>query len=181
VLTGLVFRWPADRLPVRYWMAPGVGVVDRFARQAVATWAAQFLYGEFRGALVADSASADVWIFVEPGPPPDVPLTNDPPTGACGGVTSNDYTEDNRLTGPFIVRITWDARFSDTDVVNCLHRVTVHEVGHTLGILAHSPNPLDLMFGFPAVAAPSLADRATIEALYHTTPSLLPPEVPDAP
>jgi predicted Zn-dependent protease len=177
-LNGLVFRWTAERLPVRYWVASNAGVVREFAGQALDTWGRQFLYGEFRGVLVTDSATADVLIAVAPQTPPDVPATDDPPVAACSGVTSFDLTDDDRLVGPFQVRITWDLRYDDADVVNCLQRVTTHEIGHTLGIFGHSPAALDLMNAYPAVAAPSTADRATAEVLYHTTPTIRPPLIP---
>jgi hypothetical protein len=180
--TGLVFHWTPDRLPVRYWVAPDAGVVRDFTTEGIRRWTQQFLYGEFRGVLVADSTAADVLVWVEPSAPPAGQPTDDPPVlGACEGVTSNDTTETGNppaLEGPFTVIVTWDPRYPDVDVVNCLERVTTHEIGHTLGLFGHSPNAFDLMNGTPQVASPSPADRATVEVLYRTPPSVLPPEVP---
>jgi len=75
------------------------------------------------------------------------------------------------------MRVTWDARYPDADVVNCLERVTIHELGHTLGLFAHSTSELDLMHPNPRVRVPSPADRATAEILYHTAPTIGPPRV----
>ena len=74
----------------------------------------------------------------------------------------------DRLAGPFHVTVDWDVRFADVDVVNCLERLTIHELGHTLGIFSHSSNELDLMFPAPQVRLPSDGDRQTVEILYHT-------------
>jgi hypothetical protein len=177
--SGLVFHWTPDRLPVRYWVAPDAGVVRDFATEGIRRWTGQFLYGEFRGTLVDDSAAADVLIWVSPPSPPAVQPTEDPPVlAACEGVTSNDTTATGprALAGPFVVLISWRSFYSDVDVVNCLERVTTHEIGHTLGLFGHSPNEFDLMNSTPRVASPSPADRTTAEVLYRTPPSILPPE-----
>jgi predicted Zn-dependent protease len=177
--SGLVFHWPVSRLPVRYWVNPAAGPVARYAETGLRVWESQFLYGEFTGVLVTDSSRADVLITVEGPTPPDVPLTDAAPVDACGGDTHNDYSTDTfTLLGPFRVTITWGQQYNETDVANCLLRVTTHEIGHTLGLLAHSPGPLDLMNALPLVAVPSPDDRATVVTLYHTTPSLAPPVRP---
>jgi hypothetical protein len=179
--SGLVFHWTPDRLPVRYWVAPDAGVVRDFAAEGIRRWTHQFLYGEFRGTLVEDSSTADVLIWVSPASPPAGQLTDDPPVlAACEGVTSNDTTATGprALAGPFVVQISWRSFYSDVDVVNCLERVTTHEIGHTLGLFGHSPNEFDLMNGTPRVASPSPTDRTTVEVLYGTAASILPPEAP---
>lgn len=176
--TGLVFRWNADRLPVRYWVAGDAGVVADFVREGLRVWERQFLYGEFRGIVITDSARADVIVRVTPGTPPGGTPTADPPViGACDGVTSFDLDDRDALLGPFEVRVAWDDRYADSDVVSCLERVTIHEIGHTLGLFAHSSSELDLMHPNPRVRAPSPGDRATAEVLYHTAPTIQAPTV----
>jgi hypothetical protein len=177
--TGIVFHWPADRLPVRYWVDPAAGPVAGYIARGLEAWEEQFLYGEFRAVPVTDSSEADVVVRVVGATPADVPLTNDPPIFACGGVTRYDAPDAaNRFPRPPVVELSWDSGYSEVDVANCLFRVAVHEVGHSLGILAHSPDEFDLMNANPRVAAPSVRDRATAEALYHTVPTVLPPERP---
>lgn len=45
-----------------------------------------------------------------------------------------------------------------------------HEFGHALGIKAHSPYREDLMYVNRVVELPSAADKATLRALYKSTP-----------
>lgn len=176
---GLTFRWTRDLLPVRYWVAPDAGIVRTFVQDGMLRWSATFLYGEYRAVLVPDSADADVLVFVEPGTPPAGDPTDDPPVvGACGGVTRYDLEPDeDRLRRPFRITVEWHGAFENADIVNCLERVTVHEIGHTLGLFGHSANEEDLMHPNPRVREPSPADRATAEMLYHTAATIAPPSV----
>jgi hypothetical protein len=177
--SGIVFHWPADRLPVRYWVDPAAGPVAGYVVRGLEAWEEQFLYGEFRAVPVTDSSRADVVVRVLGATPPDVPLTNDPPVFSCSGVTQYDAPDAaSRFPRPPVVELSWDNRYGEVEVANCLFRVAVHEVGHTLGILAHSLDEFDLMNANPRVAAPSVRDRATAETLYHTVPTVLPPERP---
>lgn len=175
--SGLTFHWTPGDLPVRYWVSDDAGSVRDFVREGLRTWAGAFLHGEFRGVMVADSAEADVLVFVEPGTPPPGNPTDDPPLlGACGGVTGYDLEPDeDRLVRPFRVTVEWDSRYADGDVVNCLERVAIHEIGHTIGLFGHSSNELDLMHANPRVRSPSPADQASAEVLYHTAPTITPP------
>jgi predicted Zn-dependent protease len=175
-LTGLTYHWLPAELPVRYWVAPDAGIVRDFVQAGVDAWSDQFLYGEFRGVLVDDSTAADVIVRVTPAtPPPGNPTDDAPVLGACRGVTRYELEgNQDQLAGPFHVTVDWDVRFADTDVVNCLERVTIHEIGHTLGLFGHSPAELDLMYASPRVTRPSDDDRQTVDILYHTPRSILP-------
>ena len=85
---------------------------------------------------------------------------------------------DLRITQKLILQpraeVNLSGSFTPEQVAACVVRVTVHELGHAIGILRHSSNPADLMYPSPAVAAPSDGDRRTVEVLYHTAPTIRP-------
>jgi hypothetical protein len=173
-----VFHWLPYHLPVRFYVQPAGQLPERIA-VGIRLWEQEFLYGEFRGVVVQDSAAADVIVTWEGPPPPDAPLTDDPPRTVCEGgtlVPTRVGGGDGRVhfdTRPRI-GIRWFAGGTDSDVVNCIARVATHEVGHAIGIFAHSDNPDDLMYRFPEVRAPSGADRATVQFLYHLPTDIYP-------
>ncbi|MBI4420751.1 MAG: matrixin family metalloprotease [Gemmatimonadetes bacterium] len=173
----MVFHWPADRLPVRFYAQP-IGALPDYVRDGLAGWEAQFLYGEFTGVVSTDSLSADVRVTLDGGVPPAAPLTTAPPIDACDGRTTVNVTETDLLVSPVLVRVRWFPGFPASDVANCLARVTAHELGHALGLLQHSDRPTDLMFGVPAVREPSARDRATVQLLYHTKADIQPASRP---
>jgi hypothetical protein len=184
-LGGGTFHWPAERLPVRYWVNPADSI-DAYVERALPLWANQFLYAEFRGVLVADSSKADVIFVIFPAFAPHGPLTNFPAqdnVNACQGYTTFSAVPSD----PIVVSLLWKD-FADSagvrlpvatdEIVRCLARVVTHEIGHTLGIGAHSANPLDLMFTSPRVFEPSANDRMTAEVVYHTPATLALPDRP---
>ena len=173
--TSLVFHWPAARVPVRYYADPRAAMPALVAT-GVAAWNAQFLYGELHAVQVADSSAADVIVQWETTPPPDVP----PDTStldACAGSTTNPSVV-FRDSSARVLHVTLSVKagaFSDAQVAACLRRVAIHELGHSLGLLKHSPSRFDIMNAVPTVSFPSVTDRRTAEVLYHTPPTVLPP------
>jgi predicted Zn-dependent protease len=137
-------------------------------------WEQQFLYGEFRGQLVADSSNADVIVIWEDSVPPDVAPDTAGAVGACSGET-RILIDSNAILEPMQVRVGIAPGFTTAQVAACLPRVTAHELGHSIGLLRHSSGPDDLMSGSPRVDFPTPRDRRTAEVLYHTTPTIGPP------
>lgn len=176
-LGGDVFHWPANVLPVRYF-ADTRGTMRQLVQDGLAAWQAPFLYGEFTGALVADSAGADVIVLWRDSVPPDVPPDPGPPVNACSGVTSFQLDSTNTIEGPLRVTVVIAAGFTTSQVAACVRRVTVHELGHSVGLLAHSPNTQDVMTSTPLVQQLSERDGQTVEVLYHTRPTIRPPPRP---
>lgn len=172
--TGDVFHWPVYRLPVRHYADPR-GAMRTLVVEALRVWEAQFLYGEFRGVVVADSGAADVIVAWADSVPPQVAPDTTGAVGACGGVTSFVVDSTDTIESPIRVQIGVNAGYTPAQVAACLPRVTRHEVGHALGVLRHSPAPFDLMYGTPAVDTPSPRDQATVEVLYHTPATIFPP------
>lgn len=177
--TVYLFRWPENRLPVRFWADPRSNMAALVAR-AVNVWQDQFLYGEFRGVLVTDSTRADVIVQWADSVPPDVPPDAGPPVFACGGVTTFDY--DTALVGPAHISLTIfnvGSPATPGQVQACMRRVSTHELGHALGMGfpsgRHSPYSEDVMYGAPIVDYPSRFDRRSVELLYHSRPTVGPP------
>lgn len=172
-LAGEVFHWPSDYLPVRYF-ADTRGMMPSLVRTSLAAWEDQFLYGEFSGVSVADSSAADVIVIWQDSIPPDVPPDTAGALDACDGVTSFAI-DSTAITEPIRVRLRVRLGFTAPQVAACMRRVAAHELGHTIGILTHSPATTDLMFGIPATATPTHRDRNTAQVLYHTAPTIAPP------
>jgi predicted Zn-dependent protease len=169
----VVFHWPAERLPVQYY-AQSIDPLRQYVQAGLDLWQSQFLYGEFSGELTNDSAHADVVVVLQGGPPPAATLTNDPPVNACDGSTSASLADSSHLAGAIRIQVRWFSGFQASDIANCLARVTAHELGHSLGLLEHSPQNTDLMFAVPIVREPSDRDRSTVLSLYHTRSDILP-------
>jgi predicted Zn-dependent protease len=168
----LSFHWSLDDLPVRIWVEDADDLPGHVAR-AIDVWEAAFLYGEFRGTLVDDSSAADV--IVRTGAPalraPAARLR-----GAlapeCSGATDLDVDPSNtQLRLPIRVFLN---PLPVPGVETCLALTSIHELGHALGIFAHSGDPEDIMHADPEVELPSDRDRRTAEAAYHTPPTLEP-------
>jgi matrixin len=171
----LLFHWPASVLPVRFYADPR-GVMPALVSLGLAAWEAQFLYGEFRGVRVSDSSQADVIVQWSGSVPPDVSPDPGTPVRACDGQTVYPSWAIGSSPGRAVrVSLGTLAGYTDAQVAACLRRVVTHELGHTLGLLQHSPSPLDIMYQTPTVTFPSSTDRNTVEVLYHTAATVVPP------
>jgi predicted Zn-dependent protease len=172
-----IFHWPANRLPVRFWADPR-GPMPALVPYAIAAWQAQFLYGEFQGTVVSDSTHADVIVQWQGTVPSDTAQPDTSTAPACSGVTTNPELFADSSTNVLHIDIDVKASYSDAAVAACIRRVTIHEMGHALGLVRHSPYTLDIMNAVPVVNLPSGEDRRTIEVLYHTKATIVPPPRP---
>ncbi len=173
--TSLVFRWPASSQPVLVYAEP-VGMLSQNTGTAAARWLAALRCGELSIALVTDSTIADVIIrnpsSAPPAPPAGVVLAADS-IDACGGRTDGVLDSTNTLTGPLRSYV-FPVGIDSTDLAGCYRMVTIHELGHALGILNHSPDTLDIMYSQPRRGTLSPADRVTVQYLYHDAPTIRP-------
>jgi hypothetical protein len=169
----LSFHWPRSRLPVRIWAEDTLNL-PTYVQGGIDKWKAAFLYGEFDAMRVADSNAADV--VVRLAAPAKLVLERLRLRGLapeCEGGTDFELPPDSReLQVP--IRVFVNPRFdpSSPGVDECLALTTTHELGHVIGIFAHSPASTDIMYFDPAVSDLSRSDRATAELAYHTEPDL---------
>jgi hypothetical protein len=164
----LSFHWPRSRLPVRVYREDGLNL-PAHVEHGLQTWEAAFIYGEFKAEVVADSNVAD--IVVRLGSADKAGLSTSLKRLAapeCEGETVLDLPEGSSQIQPPI-RVFINPRFdpSTPGVDQCLALTVTHELGHAIGIFAHSSDPADIMFSDPAVSELSSSDRATAELLYH--------------
>jgi hypothetical protein len=172
-LDTLSFHWSREHLPVRVWVENASGLPEHMAR-AIEVWESTFLYGEFDATVVSDSGSADV--IVRGGTPDDKLQRlrlHSALAPECAGATDLDIdvaTRELRLP----IRVFVDPRSipDDPGIEPCLALTSIHELGHAIGIFAHSEDPEDIMYVDPEVDLPSDRDRRTAEAAYHTPANL---------
>jgi predicted Zn-dependent protease len=170
----LSFHWPQSRLPVRIWADDTLNL-PAHVQHGIEEWEAAFLYGEFRAVVVSDSSVADVIVTsgIAPKGGFSVARLESSMAPECQGATDVELAASGHEILPPI-RVYVDPRFapSSPGVDACMALTTTHELGHSLGIFAHSTNPEDLMYADPVVATLSPRDRATAELAYHTEPTL---------
>ena len=169
----LSFHWPQSRLPVRIWAEDTLNL-PAHVQHGIDQWEAAFLYGEFQGQLVSDSSVADVIVTSGLAPKGGFSITRLKALAPeCQGATDIELDAGGQQIIPPI-RVYVDPRFapSSPGVDQCMALTTTHELGHSLGIFAHSPNADDIMFADPVVTEISPRDRATAELAYHTEPTL---------
>ncbi len=168
--TGATFNWPMSFQPVRYYAEP-VGALPQNVDSALSLWQHAFRCGELTAIRIADSTQADVIIRNPNFLPPIIQGTgmNADSTTACTGKTA--VFVDSSTTPPQVQRpIRSYVAPLGTDSAatsSCYRFVTAHEVGHTLGLFAHSTNPADLMYQTPQRPGLSVNDILTIQLLYH--------------
>lgn len=170
----LSFHWPSSELPVRFWAEDTLNLPAHVG-SGIGQWQGAFLYGEFSGALVTDSSTADVIVRTGIAPKGGFSVTRLESVLApeCQGATDIELSLDGQqILRP--IRIYVDPRFApgSPGVDECMALTTTHEIGHALGIFTHSPDEADIMYADPAVSILSRRDRSTAELAYHTTPTL---------
>lgn len=170
----LSFHWPRSRLPVRIWTEDSLDLPVHVAN-GIAQWKAAFLYHEFDAVSVSDSNAADVIVSAGSALKGGFLVTRLATGGApeCEGGTEFELPPDSReIQVPVRVFINPRLDPATPGVDQCLSLTTTHELGHAIGIFAHSPVATDIMYGNPTVSALSDRDRATVERAYHIQPSL---------
>jgi len=172
----LAFSWPASRLPVRIWVEDSLGLPGH-VQAGIDTWKRQFLYREWNAVIVADSATADVIVAATPVPIALSAIRLGGSAPGCQGETAFDTDSPVTPTGiqlPMVVTITPRTTDPLGPAAQSCYAITVaHEIGHTIGLFQHPPDPNDLMY-FDPTTGPSARDRNSAELLYNISPDLVP-------
>jgi hypothetical protein len=168
------FHWPGSRLPVRVWAEDALNLAAH-VQGGIDQWKGAFLYGEFDAVLVPDSALADV--VVRAGPPDKggfsvVRLESGFAPECQGGTDFELPTGSREIQLPIHIFLNPRVDPASPGFDTCMSLTATHELGHAIGILTHSPEPSDIMYGDPTVPALSARDRTTAELAYHTEPTL---------
>lgn len=174
-LDALAFHWPREMLPVKIWVASDDPLYPAVVK-AIDTWENSFLYGEFRAELVGSASDADIVVRNEMSPPKLVgQLRIAAMADECRGETTfvADIASET-LTLPFEVYVWSRVASDDPNLQVCYELTTLHEIGHALGLFAHSTSPDDLMYADPTRNSLSERDRATAEAAYHLPATVRP-------
>jgi hypothetical protein len=172
----LSFHWPRSRLPVRIWTEDALGLPSHIAN-SIERWKAAFLYQEFDAIQVPDSNSADIIVRAEtPAKVAASARLEGRSAPECDGAT-DIVPPLGVLEIQYPVRVFLNPRFDPESpgVAECLALTATHELGHALGIFAHSPDEGDIMFANPVVSTLTARDRATAERAYHVEPNLTVP------
>jgi hypothetical protein len=155
-------RWPDRRgAPLRVWVQPAASLEDwdgayvSEVRAAFREWDALRLPVRF--AFTGDSARADVHVtFID--------HFEDPISGRTKWVRDDDWW----ITDADIILATHH-RGGDALDTDAMRAMTLHEVGHLLG-LDHTADGANIMAPKVRVRALSAADRATVRLLYALPP-----------
>jgi hypothetical protein len=171
-LDTLAFHWDRRRQPVRVWVEDVHGLPGHVAR-AIEVWESAFLYGELAASLVSDSTGADIIVRGAAGDQLRTLRLRAAAAPECMGATDLDVDVAAReLRLPVRVFVEPLLLSDDAAVARCLALTSIHELGHAIGIFAHSDDPEDIMYSDPEVELPSERDQRTAEAAYHTPPTL---------
>ena len=167
----LAFHWNGAELPVRIWVENNANLPAQVQR-AITVWK-NVLGGQYDAIEVNDSSTAKVIVHAQPinAAPSLIPIGS----VACQGLTQIDtVATEFQLSIPIRISIETLGDPASDSVQACVRRVTAHELGHSLGLFQHSPNPGDLMYSTPLVDAPSTRDDNTVNYLYSVVRNMIP-------
>ena len=162
----------------------GAGDLRPAFRRAARAWRSAAVFGEVRLRETTDLGEARAVLrWHDAAGVLSTPMTCvGPVTGAASTLGCLNDPRDALRTWPRRdgepSQVTYRVVIRRTDDQELLDRLVIHEMGHVLGILSHSPDPSDIMWAGPDLPpAPTARDRSTLRSLYMT-PVDLPVELP---
>lgn len=168
-------RWEVASMPVKVFIADGKGVggyrdeCRTILEQAFNNWAAA-TEGKIKLEFVSDPNAAAI----------DCRWTDTPKdliNPAEGGQALVFPDANGHIRQIKMQLLTCMPESKDPMAAKVLNHISLHEVGHSLGLLGHSSGPEDIMFSSVSFVAPleglSERDKKTIHELYFAPESLL--------
>jgi len=173
-LDTLTFHWPPASIPVKIWVENQSGLPGHFAA-GIALWRDAFPGGAWNATLTADSTTADIIVRHLPAASPSTAAVHLATRRfSCEGATAADTLASRfELRLPMRVYV-YPSLPGAPDIDECLAIASAHELGHSLGILQHSPDPADLMYPTPSAAGPTDRDLASARAAYQAPADMVP-------
>ncbi len=172
-----ICRWKTRSTPLRVYIDRPKAIrghqprFEQLVLKALTSWE-QASGGKIKFKQVSDSKRADIRCnFVDNPKELDSPIKE--------GETKTRYGLEG-LTAANIKILTIDRRTREPQSDEEIHSTALHEIGHALGLLGHSPDARDIMF-FSGGATEEMRelssrDVATLKALYDTEKPYIPPK-----
>lgn len=169
----LTFHWPPPSVPVKIWVENQSGLPGHVAA-GITLWREAFPGGAWTATITVDSNTADIIVRHLPAGSAPSPARRATRRLSCEGATDVDTVATRfELRLPMRVYV-YPSVPGAPDINACLATASAHELGHTLGILQHSPDPADLMFATPTASAPTDRDLASARAAYQAPADMVP-------
>lgn len=181
---GLLYRWNSGTT-IHVWVVPSAPLspfdLGVATRSGMVEWNNVPQFGEFSLTSAARIEDADLIVYdrEQPAPTEVGSCPFDPRNSAGYTYFCSDGGEPARAERLHLVS---NPAYSVSLVIRVdlgrvtsqigLNAVMAHELGHALGIGAHSDQAADLMFGLPTVVTPSARDGATLRFLLGQPPDL---------